>query len=509
MLFLESYLRTIKATPGLEGISLKVAGQSPGDPIVSSLGYIDDVGVLSSRVPRRLHQLRLLLKVTLDWSKQWGIRVSVGTGKTEIVAFIPPALRTSFACPDSITVDGVTVDFSREYKYLGWVVNRELSDDKRELDIIRNATREYGMNIASVKPVKNGPPLTVLQFFKTFVMSIAANMASIFKPSNELCAQIDKLALNAARLALPGFPRSTPAPILFKMTGLVPFRYIALLHRIRLFLFLTNPANAGCLSAQVYRVLELEKQAGSWYCETRDIFKALGVDVTELSSATSRALPLPVPLPGSSPCSAPTGTSTSKRFAGGMTSCPYTPTRPFYASLPWGSTTAARLACLRHATTRLSRLRLGEFSPLAGLDERSSFKTTCPTAWSTPFPPPFQHHHLEKAKPPPSAPCVASVATTGASVPEAAARWTSPAPSANTRAMPWLSATMLHPSLGTAMTGTLSLGSLRTARLRALSQAARLIFPSRSITFLTVLAAESRIYAIASTPSFRASSPTS
>ena len=291
VLFLESYLRTIKATPGLEGISLKAQGWAShqGDPIVSSLGYIDDVGV-----PRRLHQLRLLLKVTLDWSKQWGIRVSVGTGKTEIVAFIPPALRTSFACPDSITVDGVTVDFSREYKYLGWVVNRELSDDKRELDIIRNATREYGMNIASVKPVKNGPPLTVLQFFKTFVMSIAANMASIFKPSNELCAQIDKLALNAARLALPGFPRSTPAPILFKMTGLVPFRYIALLHRIRLFLFLTNPANAGCLSAQVYRVLELEKQAGSWYCETRDIFKALGVDVTELGDlsriATSSAV---------------------------------------------------------------------------------------------------------------------------------------------------------------------------------------------------------------------------
>jgi len=283
VLFLESYLRTIKATPGLEGISLKV-GQSPGDPTVSSLGYIDDVGV-----PRRLHQLRLLLKVTLDWSKQWGIRVSVGTGKTEIVAFIPPALRASFTCPDSITVDDVTVHFSREYKYLGWVVNRELSDDKRELDIIRNATREYGMNIAGVKPVIDGPPLTVLQFFKTFVMSIAANMASIFTPSDELCAQIDNLALNAARLALPGLPPRTPDPILFRMTGLVPFKYIALLHRIRLFLFLTNPANAGCLSAQVYRVLEQENHDDSWYGETQRVFRELGVDACELADHSRKA----------------------------------------------------------------------------------------------------------------------------------------------------------------------------------------------------------------------------
>ena len=285
VLFLESYLRTIKSTPGLEGISIKTRHTKTSEnPTVSNLGYIDDVVV-----PLRFHQLKLFFEVTLAWSKDWGMPVSLGAGKTEILPLIPPSLRSTVTLPDEITVNGHTVLFTNSYKYLGYHMDRVLDDCDRQQLVLNQASREFYTKIYNVMPVRDGPPLTIIQFFKTFVMSIASNLASVFIPSAHFCAAIDELALKAARLALPGCTHSTPTPILLRMTGLVPFEFIALLHRIRLFLFLTNPANANCLSSQLYRLLEEENHRDSWYGETQQAFRKLGVDPATLTNHSLNA----------------------------------------------------------------------------------------------------------------------------------------------------------------------------------------------------------------------------
>ena len=281
VLFLESYLRTIKATPGLEGVSIRTAAAAIAS--ISSLGYIDDVSALL----KSIQQCELFLRITLEWSRKWGIPVSTGAGKTEILPLIPRPLRDSVTLPPSITVDGVTIELTTSYKYLGWIVDRDLSDSTREETLIKKMHTEYHSTISSVQPLSSGAPLPIVQFYKTFVASIPSTSAAIFLPSAALCNAVDELALTAARKVLPGSRLSTPKVVLWRLSGLIPFRFLALMHRIRLFLFLTDRANADCIAAKVYSALAFENHAASWHGVTMHLFREMRIDPT----ATARANP--------------------------------------------------------------------------------------------------------------------------------------------------------------------------------------------------------------------------
>jgi hypothetical protein len=303
ILFLESMNRRLRSDPRLRGVTI---GRAPTAVRVLSLFYCDDICVMASSP----EELNIVLEVIQGWCVDFGMPMGTGTGKTEAMHFpaplkSPPPSRPMTisrshsmpARPTSLSLTraqvpptsprvvtpapppllplrtgDITINWVKQYKYLGLLVTPSLRFQNRENAFITAMNAAFHNDIMSVEAIRQGPALMISQMYKTMVLSKPTYLLGVIEPSDAFCDAVDSITLRAARLMLPGSAPSTVAAILWAESGLNTLKEIALGHRARLSLHLRRPLQHDLLASKICEALTRENGVDSWTSRSRLIF---------------------------------------------------------------------------------------------------------------------------------------------------------------------------------------------------------------------------------------------
>ena len=122
LLFAESLSRFLKSCPELHGVT------ALGLLVLRHLLFADDfVAFAATR-----EELQLVLNRINEWCKAWGMEINAAIGKSNGMGFTPDSIRmTADQAADlpPLDLDGVPVRFTAVYKYLGYLLRHDLSQE--------------------------------------------------------------------------------------------------------------------------------------------------------------------------------------------------------------------------------------------------------------------------------------------------------------------------------------------------------------------------------------------
>ena len=160
------------------------------------LKYADDIANPATTPS----ELQLVLNATVEWCDAWGMQIGLGAKKTEAVAFIPP--RTQHGPLPELSVKGVVVPWVLSYRYLGYLVRSDLSDDGSLTAMTEKLAGQWQRYFCTTGTILKHSPAFALQIFKTTVSGSTNYLLAFANPSKGAARSLDAVSLSAARKAL-------------------------------------------------------------------------------------------------------------------------------------------------------------------------------------------------------------------------------------------------------------------------------------------------------------------
>jgi hypothetical protein len=248
---------------------------------VLDLLYADDIAVLA---PER-QQLQIALDVICKWCMDFGMEVSVGSGKTEAMAFPVPGvvLGPRCACDGCVLVNGKPVSkppdanlpklyadisptetrevsWTTQYRYLGYLMNPELCTCAAAMKTVTNLRRLWSQYFTSnAQLLRYASPTLALQLVKSIILTSSGYLLDIIRPSNPVMEELNRLIFTAGKWACRLSSR-TPQVIPLAETRALLAEQCVLRDRVRHMCQMTHPHPAAysSLARDVYRLLVYE-----------------------------------------------------------------------------------------------------------------------------------------------------------------------------------------------------------------------------------------------------------
>jgi len=187
-------------------------GVQCGTYTFTSLLYADDLVIIADEE----EDLQAMLDVVHRWCCTWQIQVN--PGKTKIIHF----RHKRKALSDFVFHLGCqTIDYTHDYKYLGYFINEFLDADESIQKVYTCANRALGVLIAKAKAA-HGFPLSVFsRLFDACVIPICTYSAHIW--AHRKRQPLDKIQNNALRFFF-GLGTATPLAALLGDSGWPPIQ---------------------------------------------------------------------------------------------------------------------------------------------------------------------------------------------------------------------------------------------------------------------------------------------
>jgi hypothetical protein len=298
-LFIESLSRYIACQPGFDGINVHGV-------VVKELKYADDICNPASTPA----QLQTALDATKRWSDAWGIELGLGELKTQALALRPPGQRddTVPLAPLPVLGTALCVDWTDEYKYLGYWIRRDLADrlpkddavlcgdeaiaagavpltererkaPKQVVKMVHALHKNWNRYFVSNALVRNASPAFALQIYRTVVLGASNFLLSITEPTPGVVAIIDSFNLRVTRKVIH-VQKRVCNPAVRAEGGIMPAIAILARERTRLALKLRDTPFADSIAHRLYTAIMQERHAAkarplkdatySWFWRTAD-----------------------------------------------------------------------------------------------------------------------------------------------------------------------------------------------------------------------------------------------
>ena len=229
---------------------------------VSDLLYADDAAIAAPSTA----QLQIAADVCYAWSVDWGMPIGTGARKTECVAFDPPEhagrrRTTSPPNPPPITVGGHALAWADSYTYLGFIVDRRLSNAEQYTDAVRNLRGSFARYFARSKTVPALSAASVSEIFNTYALSAVRYSLPLLNPPPEATSDINSIIIRAGRLAMHASTGNYTVYDTLIQARTLLVKDLSRSARTRLFLSLAYPVLPS-LAADLFNVLLTHARPG-------------------------------------------------------------------------------------------------------------------------------------------------------------------------------------------------------------------------------------------------------
>jgi hypothetical protein len=264
-LYIESLSRYLASLPEYEGVRVL-------NTVLRHLLYADDLSA-PARSPR---QLEIVLEAIGRWGEAWGLRLGVGNGKTEAMAFGRPAPA------QPLYGGGYTVPWTALYRYLGYMLRGDLSED-HIVGALRRALSFAAMRFFYANRMVAGlSSATQLQLLKSCVIGQVLYLRSVVYLTPAQCAALDKVVLDVARRATQAYGQA-PSVEIWTRSRLLSFDAICSRERTRLYHQLRTTPYADDIAPRLFHELAAERRtresasaAGNWVHHVERLRRSAG-----------------------------------------------------------------------------------------------------------------------------------------------------------------------------------------------------------------------------------------
>lgn len=259
-------MRRIAQLPGYVGVTM----QGAVGVCIKDLWYADDMLAFANSV----QQLRLLLSAIHEWSQDWGIKVGVGTGKTNVM-FVPGSA-DSAAPAEPLHIGDSAVPWVTEYRYLGYHLRPDLCNDaylpniRRRMDRIVNVLLKYNRVVRTLSVALQ------LQMTHSLVLGCANYLLGVVPFTNTAQVEALDVPMRAAARIILGAPNCCSKLSLAADSRFLPMQAIIAQHRLRFEQYLRHTPSRHAPAVAVMQMLQHLERHGtgrisSWVQVTKNV----------------------------------------------------------------------------------------------------------------------------------------------------------------------------------------------------------------------------------------------
>lgn len=253
--YLESLIRAIKQDDAFKGVSVEAPahdGQPAAQFRFKLLVYADDI-VLMCESPE---QAQLAVNTVQRWAQAWGMELGLGSGKTEAMLFQRPGSAAEpMPAPITVPARQETIQWTREYKYLGYMLRPDLDSSgllEKMADNVHDAWKRYFYGSRSVR---GASPVLALQVYRACVLGAANYLLGIIEPGAAIASYLDTHTKAVTRHVLRCY-RRTPVATLWA-EGRLPTALTAMMReRTRLYLKMQYTPFTGSVLYQTMGIVK-------------------------------------------------------------------------------------------------------------------------------------------------------------------------------------------------------------------------------------------------------------
>lgn len=278
-LFMEPLIRHVKASQAFTGVSLDHA-----DPSLSLkyklLVYADDIVLLCENPA----QAAVGVALVQEWATAWGMELGVGAGKTEAMMFRNPRTRAAQPAPPApIPIPGtlLSVGWTDQYKYLGYILKPDLNTDGMVERMISNVDKCWKRYFYGNPLMRMASPVLALQLYRTCILGSSNYLLGLIEPTAKIANMLDKHSLEVVRCALRMGQR-TPRDVLWSEGRLTLGQGIMARERVRPYFKAKLTPIPDSLLRRIVVVVEARPSAGanlrtspttSWFARTKKLMQ--------------------------------------------------------------------------------------------------------------------------------------------------------------------------------------------------------------------------------------------
>lgn len=259
-LFIASLHRCLRNLSGWEG--LKFQGRDGEYITVKDLFYADDlVALAASR-----QQAQLVLTAIYQWAADWGLELGIGKDKTAAMVFDPSAESAITDLPPLMAGEQ-TIPWVARYKYLGYILRFDLSNDsiydptdkskvilegmadrlRKKLD--RLSERYFARN----RVMQRLPLATQFQFLGSVVQAALSYLFSVIPLSAKDLDDLDA-GMNQLIRDILGLTKTTPRIVLQAESRIASWHVVQLTHRLRLQQYFKHNPFPNSIASRIFRI---------------------------------------------------------------------------------------------------------------------------------------------------------------------------------------------------------------------------------------------------------------
>jgi hypothetical protein len=247
-LYITVLMNRLRRLRGYAGVTWQGVVEGPN---IRDLWYADDMLAFGHSAP----QIQTVLDTIHEWSRDWGIDVGTGTGKTNVM-FVPAAPGT-VAPTEPLHIGTTAVPWVTEYKYLGYNLRTDLGN-KGFLPAIRaRMQRMLGMLLLRNRIVRSLSVTLQLQLTHSMILGCANYLLGVipFTVAAQV-ASLDVPMRAAARVILGGHPSWANPQILAADSRFLPMAAVIAQHRTRFGQYLQLTPSRSAPAVAVMKALE-------------------------------------------------------------------------------------------------------------------------------------------------------------------------------------------------------------------------------------------------------------
>ena len=209
-LYMESLIRHVKASLLFRGATVEHHTDESKKINIKLLVYADDIVLLCESAEQATAGVALVK----EWADAWGMELGLGTGKTEALLFRTPGCQDEDPPPIPVPGTDQTVKWTREYKYLGFMLRPDLNTEGLVEKSVEKIHSNWNRYMHANPLLRNASPVLILQLHRSCILGAANYLLALAEPTSAVAKHLDMCSKAAMRAALR-LPKRTPTELVW------------------------------------------------------------------------------------------------------------------------------------------------------------------------------------------------------------------------------------------------------------------------------------------------------
>jgi hypothetical protein len=250
--FVEPLIRFIKEQINIAGIKVGNIGDTT-NTILKILMFADDGTTMCATKA----EAQLCFQIFDEWANDFGMQIGLGNGKTELMAFVPthPPAQPAVYLGTSITVNDKTVSYVATYRYLGYHIRTDLTDE----NVIRKLQAKMRIYVNTLlrhnRVLRRVSNSTVIMLIKSIIIGGVLYLSCLLPTSEAQLRPLDTILRHALKAMLRVPSKGYPNSAVVAATGQYSMHDIVMKEHLRVYNTLCHPSNEDLVCAKVFKAL--------------------------------------------------------------------------------------------------------------------------------------------------------------------------------------------------------------------------------------------------------------